>query len=350
MMVFRSFVVSSALILLTCTTIDAFGVSSLRRHQRHPPHNTAAVAGGGLPPPHHQLESSSSRCQIQCPRRYQSSSVALRARQQEKDNDDDDNNKTKINPYADPNYPDLEFVDYSDPEYSINQSDEYFSTNSPPPSNQNADDNDNDKDDDNEQVLLEEMREEQRRGNDEYQFRTYHRDFCHTYRGEWTIYTTNLLSDPTCTIPTLQESSTKATVVSRGEKIIRTDSTSSYDIDKEFIRHFQEFQRPTLMNDAGIEAFFDETSSSSSSSEHELLLLPYWPETLQARDFRGEAGIMVCGRYDSSLFALLFVAMAKKLSAREMAIINFSLTPYGPYVIERTLFAPRYRSIPINKK
>jgi hypothetical protein len=296
-----SFAASSSALLLTCTTINAFGVASLRRHQ--PPHNTAA---GGLPPPHHhQIESfdrSESSRLFQC-RRHQSY-VALRARQQEKE-DDDEEDKKKINPYADPNYPDLEFVDYSDPEYSINQSDEYFSTTPPAPSRQNAEVEKVE-----EQALLEEMREEQRRGNDEYQFRTYHRDFCHTYHGEWTIYTTNLLTDPTCAIPTLQEVSTKATVVSRGEKIMRADSTSRYDIDKEFIRHFQGFQRPTLMNDAGIEAFFDE-ASSSSSPEHELLLLPYWPETLQARDFRGEAGIMVCGRYEISLACLLLFVMAR---------------------------------------
>jgi hypothetical protein len=305
--------------LLTCTTIDAFGIASLRRqHQRHLAH----IAARGQPPAHHhQIESfldrrilSASRCHLQS-RRHQSSSVALRARQQEKDDDEEEDEKSKINPYADPNYPDLEFVDYSDPEYSINQSDEYFSTTPPPsaPSRQNADEKEEKVE---EQALLEEMREDKRRGNDEYQFRTYHRDFCHTYHGEWTIYTTNLLTDPTCTIPTLQEASTKATVVSRGEKIMRADSTSTYDIDKEFIRHFQEFQRPTLMNDAGIEAFFDE---ASSSPEHELLLLPYWPETLQARDFRGEAGIMVCGRYDCSL-ALFVTARNQSHSGWRLSI------------------------------
>ena len=42
--------------------------------------------------------------------------------------DDDDEEVKSENPYADPNYPDLEFVNYDDPEYKVDQGvgDEFF--------------------------------------------------------------------------------------------------------------------------------------------------------------------------------------------------------------------------------
>lgn len=186
---------------------------------------------------------------------------------------DDDEEEKPTNPYADPSYPDLEFVDYSDPEYSIDQSEEYFS----------------------DEAALEEMREERRRRNDEFQFRTYHRDFCHTYKGEWTTYTTNLMDDPTAAMPLLKENDVKQTIVSSAVKEIRDDESTDFEIDREFIRHIQVHQQPSLMGDAGIAAF--EASTPSDGDTGGPQLLSYWPETLLARDFRGEQGIMICGKY-----------------------------------------------------
>lgn len=190
--------------------------------------------------------------------------------------DEEPEEEKKVNPYADPNYPDLEFIDYSDPGYSADQSEEYL-------------------EDSSDEAALEEMREERRRSNDEYQFRTYHRDFCHTYKGEWTTYTTNLLDDPSVDMPLLKEKDTKQTVVSSAVKDVREEVTE-FEIDREYIRHFQEYQSPTLMGDTGIAAFEASVVSDTSSSSNEPQLLSYWPETLLAKDFRGEQGIMVCGR------------------------------------------------------
>mmetsp|Transcript_25848 Transcript_25848/g.31871 ORF Transcript_25848/g.31871 Transcript_25848/m.31871 type:complete len:110 (-) Transcript_25848:1181-1510(-) len=43
---------------------------------------------------------------------------------------EEDDEENPFNPYADPNYPELEFVNYDDPEYEVDQgvTDEYFDT------------------------------------------------------------------------------------------------------------------------------------------------------------------------------------------------------------------------------
>ena len=63
------------------------------------------------------------------------------------------------NPYQDPNYPDLEFVNYADPEYQVDQGigDEFFDPSST-------------------EAQVEAMREERRMRNDEFQFETYYKD------------------------------------------------------------------------------------------------------------------------------------------------------------------------------
>lgn len=64
--------------------------------------------------------------------------------------DDEEEEEKKENPYADPNYPDLEFVNYDDPEYQVDQGqgDEFY-------------------DPDSTEAQIEEMREDRRRRNDE---------------------------------------------------------------------------------------------------------------------------------------------------------------------------------------
>ena len=61
----------------------------------------------------------------------------------------DDEEEKPVNPYADPNYPELEFVNYDDPEYVVDQGtgDEFFDT----------------------EAEVEAMREDRRVRNDEYQ-------------------------------------------------------------------------------------------------------------------------------------------------------------------------------------
>ena len=72
----------------------------------------------------------------------------------------------------------MEFVDYSDPEYVVDQGvgDEFFDTD----------------------AKVEEMREERRVKNDEFQFETYHADTLKSgdlYKGEWTVYRTSTFLD-----------------------------------------------------------------------------------------------------------------------------------------------------------
>lgn len=69
--------------------------------------------------------------------------------------DDAEEGVKKENPYADPNYPELEFVNYDDPEYQVDQGtgDEFF-------------------DPDSTEAQIEEMREDRRRRNDECRYST----------------------------------------------------------------------------------------------------------------------------------------------------------------------------------
>lgn len=208
------------------------------------------------------------------------------------DNNDDeasDDTDEPINPYADPNYPDLEFVNYDDPEYVVDQgiNDEFFST----------------------EEKVEEMREERRRRNDEYQFQTYFKDVLHNgksvYKGEWTVYQSSWFAggekSRTSGGPPeiFQATDEPLTVVSRGFKKDLTSAEQAYDIDAERIYHSEESEQASLMADEGIAAFeaaADKGSETSSTVESVILSNLYWPEALKARDFRGEQGIMVCGK------------------------------------------------------
>ena len=85
----------------------------------------------------------------------------------------DDEDKPE-NPYQDPNYPELEFVNYADPEYQVDQGvgDEFFDPEST-------------------EEKIEAMREERRMRNDEFQFETYYKEILkegEEYKGEWTVY------------------------------------------------------------------------------------------------------------------------------------------------------------------
>jgi hypothetical protein len=82
--------------------------------------------------------------------------AAANADKERNDGNDESALPSNNNPYADPSYPDLEFINYDDPNYHANQgaSDEYYSSS------------------DTEQEI-EAMRQDQKRRNDEYQFQTY---------------------------------------------------------------------------------------------------------------------------------------------------------------------------------
>jgi hypothetical protein len=201
-----------------------------------------------------------------------------------------------VNPYADPNYPDLEFVNYDDPAYQVDQGEDYFDATST-------------------EEQIEEMREERRRKNDEYQFQTYFRDILKSgeeYKGEWTVYKTSTFlpdtQDDPNGLPRLVKVENPLMVTSRGYKIA-VESDSPYPVDKERICHEEVVAVGDPVNewkdevdtDTGFGRHTEESNSSPDSSpekaqiEAEILSNRYWPEQLAPLDMRGDLGIMGCG-------------------------------------------------------
>lgn len=210
------------------------------------------------------------------------------------DDDDGDKEEEAENPYADPNFPDLEFVNYDDPNYQVDQGtgDEFWD-----PTREAT----------REAVEkeVEEMREDRRRRNDEFQFQTYFRDILKNgdeYKGEWTVYKTSTFLDGVpdldtidngnIVVPRLVQSPDILKVISGGHKIeVSTDSP--YPVDAERIVHEQ---RIALAED------FDESPSEASPLSPEAIEMGseiisniYWPDPLAASDFRGQQGIMNVG-------------------------------------------------------
>lgn len=225
--------------------------------------------------------------------------VMLSAKNSENNENNDDNDDEKeeyVNPYADPNYPDLEFVDYSDPEYMSDRS-EYFA------------DDDGEDDDWKTEQEIEKLREERRRKNDEYQYQVYYRDVLRNgakFYGEWQIYETSTFrKQPTTSSsqdnnlpPQLIKRPVTLAVQSSAQKqstVLNNPSTTAdgdenVDIyDHEHIQHFEQ-----IVMDPGIGEFLSQIKDDEDSSQS--LLSTYWPEELRARDFRGHQGIMVCGK------------------------------------------------------
>ena len=207
----------------------------------------------------------------------------------------DESSSSTFNPYADPNYPDLEFVNYDDPEYVVDQGigddvvapNEYDST----------------------EQEIEAMREERRRKNDEYQFQTYFKEILKEgdqYIGEWTIYKSSHFVDgiPPVdektsgpSLPKLFQAGEPVKVVSRAFKRIVDDASSTfkYPVDKERILHEE-----TLLVDPEIETKRQalETESSDTVAEmiqKELVSQTYGPEEIKAFDFRGHQGNQCVG-------------------------------------------------------
>lgn len=223
----------------------------------------------------------------------------------ENDKEEDPEEETYVNPYADPNYPDLEFVDYSDPAYASDRS-EYF-----------ADDIDDE--DWKTELEIEKLREERRRQNDEYQYQVYYRDVLRngaTFYGEWQIYETStfrkttkqsssLDNPPSSSPPPPQlirrpvalavQSSAHKRILDDKDTTIRS-TVDDYWNEKEHIQHFEQ-----IVLDPGIGEFLAQQQQTNSEDddnpEQQQSSLPtYWPEELRARDFRGHQGIMVCGK------------------------------------------------------
>lgn len=188
------------------------------------------------------------------------------------DNNDDDN--SNINPYADPNYPDLEFVDYSDPEYSADNGshDEFYDS------------------DDSTEAQIEAMREERRRKNDEFQFNTY---FSKTYldgatfAGEWTVYKVNWPEaadddddDDTPAVPTLSQFKQTLPVTTR----LQANEQGRWI-------HVEEHHT----NATSATTTSSTTTTTTTTFDWDAYYKPYWPHAMEPFDFRGQQGNMVCG-------------------------------------------------------
>lgn len=198
--------------------------------------------------------------------------------------DGEESGEKKENPYSDPNYPDLEFVDYSDPEYVVDQGtgDEFYDEKST-------------------EEEIEEMREDRRRRNDEFQFQTYFKELLkegREYNGEWSVYQTSTFIEAIKDkldvngYPKLVKSSRPLYVTSKARKFT-VDTDSIYPTDAERIHHMETaVDRKTGTDD-------DDDVEVGSKAEEELnkaiVSTTYWPESLSAFDFRGEKGIMCVG-------------------------------------------------------
>lgn len=182
------------------------------------------------------------------------------------------------NPFQDPNYPDLEFVDYSDPEYQVDMGtgDEFF-------------------DSDSTEERVEAMREERRLKNDEYQFETYYKDILkegREFKGEWTVFLTStfLNGETDAGRPRLSKAAGPFKVISRGERVsISSDESPSSDNRLEYERilhHEKVYNGPDDDDEKSAELVEQEKLSMSTK---------FWPEQLSSFDFRGPQGIMCVG-------------------------------------------------------
>ena len=208
----------------------------------------------------------------------------------QEEEDDDDDEKPE-NPYADPKYPDLEFVNYDDPEYSsLDTNDDEFYAGSV-------------------EEEIEEMREDRRKRNDEYQFQTY---FTKTwqngvdYKGDWTIYKTDTFlqndntavdDDQAISAPRLLRAAKSLQVTARA---IKSDAVDGDELSSQQRIVHQEVPKvaPPQVSDDEEEEEFDQPGTLSSTAvrtEREILSNRYWPDELAPFDFRGHQGIMVCG-------------------------------------------------------
>jgi hypothetical protein len=199
------------------------------------------------------------------------------------DDESDEESASSVNPYADPNYPDLEFVNYDDPEYSVDQSLQYDT-------------------EEKDEELLEKMREERRLSNDEYQYQTYWNSVWKageaSYRGEWTIYYSSTffpeLDDDDDDEEDASEVSEEDNIVwprlvQVGDAPLTVTSRAMME-DGLWITHAEQLEQP--MGDADLQL-----AGGADEYEQTVVAQTYWPDALQQADFRGHQGIMVCGKY-----------------------------------------------------
>ncbi|KAL7485521.1 hypothetical protein ACHAW6_011133 [Cyclotella cf. meneghiniana] len=222
----------------------------------------------------------------------------LRSGNDSDDNNNNNNNKNdneeESNPYFDPNFPDLEFIDYSDPSYQVDQgsSDEFVRNPSATEEETLAE--------------IEAMRESRRRRNDEYQFETYHASVLREGEialGEWTVFQTDTFMGPDVVagrdervkhVPRLLKWDKELKVVSRGYKVI-VDPEAEWRVDGERIVHEETL---ATADDFPIYIHRDVEEDVLGWEEEDRLHVQntFWPKELESLDFRGPGGNMCVGK------------------------------------------------------
>ena len=220
----------------------------------------------------------------------------------------------------------LEFVNYDDPEYVVDQGDEFYSNPSSP---------------DDTEEKIEEMREDRRRRNDEFQFETYHASILksgESFKGEWTVYRTSTFLEgqegevDVNGLPRLVKAKKVMKVVSSGSKIQVPMPTSSdttvpvMRVDGERIVHVErlavadDFRDDESKGVKGEEQSTQEKNGANGSGELDAMMKEhaqmeldiigkqYWPDQMGSRDFRGQAGIMCVGNAYTICHAVPLVA------------------------------------------
>jgi len=200
------------------------------------------------------------------------------------------------NPYQDDNYPELEFVNYSDPEYSVDQGDEYFGSSG-----------------DETEMAIEEMREDRRHRNDEFQFETYFESVLKKgteYKGEWSIYQTSTFLDhiEDTVVPQIVQVKQPMMVASSAERFEVKSSSSQVAIDQARIRH-----KEVLISNDG-----DDLDPKLCSIQEDVISNHYSPDQLAAKDFRGPQGIMCVGQAYTICQAIPFLKEAEEGPYSEM--------------------------------
>ena len=194
------------------------------------------------------------------------------------DDDNEEGKKEDENPYSDPNYPDLEFVNYDDPDYKVDQGvgDEFY-------------------DPDSTEAQIEVMREERRQRNDEYQFETYYKDILQggkEYKGEWTVFETSTFMDGVDNdaanggIPRLMKVAKPLRVISWSERVTKdSDEETVFACDNDRIIH-----KEKIYSDPD-----EEKDSKQIDREQKSIEAKFWPDEMTPFDFRGQQGNMCVG-------------------------------------------------------
>jgi hypothetical protein len=201
--------------------------------------------------------------------------VLMESSSSDDEGEEDGDEPNTENPYADPNYPELEFVNYDDPEYQVDQGvgDEFL-------------------DPDSTEEKVEAMREERRMKNDEYQFETYYKEILkegQEYKGEWTVFTTSTFHDDEEPggIPKIKKAGEPMMVISKGERIeVKSSTDATHRLENERLVHHEKIFTDSEKGEKSPEQLKQEEISMSRKC---------WPEEMASGDFRGQQGIMCVG-------------------------------------------------------